>query len=239
MTDSIPGYSALILNAETYIHELGHLLGLPDLYSGTHSYGPLGGWDMMDYNVGDHGPANKLLYGWLKPLVATTGEYQVTLDSYSKDSDGMNSALLIPYSGSNLSDGDAFDEYLLVVFYTPGGLYNAHYNTTLSVEDAGIVVYHVDARLNNSFSFWGNYFRVDNDGTSNLFINLLEADGNNSIPSNSGSGYIKQTDLLTNGTFNLATNYDWIQGGDINVSITIASVFNNNSDAVTLTVSVN
>src|SRR5690606_6815867 len=148
-----PGYT-LQLNAETYIHELGHLLGSLDLYSGTNDYGPIGGWDMMDYNVGDHGPATKLLFGWLDPLVAKVGNYQVTLDSYTLDTDGSNSVLLIPYNSADLNDGDAFDEYLLVMFYTPGGLYNAHYNTTLSVEDAAVVIYRVDARLNEEFGFW-------------------------------------------------------------------------------------
>ena len=39
----------LRVNAETYIHEFGHLLGLPDLYK-PDAVGPLGSWDMMDFN---------------------------------------------------------------------------------------------------------------------------------------------------------------------------------------------
>lgn len=59
------------VNNETFVHELGHLMGFPDLYSyeGDYEFGPLGGFDMMDYNVGDHGPLNKLLFGWLQPLL--------------------------------------------------------------------------------------------------------------------------------------------------------------------------
>lgn len=80
--DTIPGYNNLHVNSETFVHELGHLMGFPDLYSyeGDYEFGPLGGFDMMDYNVGDHGPLNKLLFGWLQPLVAKEGTYQVTLD---------------------------------------------------------------------------------------------------------------------------------------------------------------
>ncbi|OED29330.1 InlB B-repeat-containing protein [Acholeplasma laidlawii] len=100
MNDALPGNSDLILNSETYIHELGHLMGIVDFYpyEGNNQYGPMGGFDMMDYNAGDHGPFNKLVFGWLQPLVAQKGTYQVTLDSYSTDTDGLNSTLLIPFN---------------------------------------------------------------------------------------------------------------------------------------------
>ena len=149
MNDSIPGLSGLVVNAETYIHEVGHLLGMPDLYpySDTLQFGPVGGFDMMDYNSGDHGPFNKLVYGWLQPLLATSGSYQVTLDAYSTDNDGLNNTLLIPFSSNDLNDGNAFDEYLLIMFYTPKGLYTGHLGTSYVLDNAGVVIYHIDARM--------------------------------------------------------------------------------------------
>lgn len=234
--DSIPGYS-VSYNAETFIHELGHLLGIDDLYSGTHNYGPLGGWDMMDWNAGDHGPFNKLVFGWLNPLVAVNGTYNVTLDSYSLDDDGEQSVLLIPYNVNDFADGDAFDEYLLVMFYTPGGLYDAHYNTNISVENTGIVIYHVDARMNSNVGFWDYYMQNNNDGTNNFLVQILEADKNNSIPHNNTE--ISQSDLLTNGSIDLST-YKWNQGNaSINVTISLTETLTNNMTSTTITVSVN
>lgn len=236
MNDALPGNSDLILNSETYINELGHLMGIVDFYpyEGNNQYGPMGGFDMMDANAGDHGPFNKLVFGWLQPLVAQKGTYQVTLDSYSTDTDGLNSTLLIPFNSGDLNDGNAFDEYLLVMFYTPNGLYSAHSGLEYIPSNAGIVIYHIDARLTSNPVFWGEYFINDNEGSSNFINQILEADKNNSIP---GNGSIKQSDLLTSGTLNLNT-YSWNQGGKINVSLTVASLFNNSSENVTLTVSV-
>src|SRR5690606_6554563 len=238
--DSLSGLSNLVVNAETYIHELGHLMGFPDLYSyADEVYGPVGGFDMMDYNVGDHGPANKLLYGWLQPyVVPTTGMYQVTLDSYSTDNDQFGNALLIPYNFNDLSDGNAFDEYLLIMFYTPKGLYNGHMNYNYVLNNAAIVIYRVDARMNSRVTFWGDYFARDNDGTSNFFVEILEVDKNNSIPSTSNSGYIKMSDVLTSGSVDLST-YTWHQGGNINVVIEVAEAFNNNSSQAVINVTVN
>ncbi|MFA6801524.1 MAG: hypothetical protein WCR19_05405, partial [Acholeplasmataceae bacterium] len=240
MFDDIPGNDDLIINAETYIHETGHLLGFIDLYPYEDDiyYGPLGGWDMMDWNVGDHGPVNKLLFGWLDPLIAISGTQIVTLDSYATDSDGLNSVLLIPYNSDDLNDGDAFDEYLLVMFYTPQGLYEGHLGTSISLSNAGVVIYHVDARVYNRTTFWGGYFMYDNEGYSDFFVEILEADMNDSFPSTRTSDSIQLSDILRSGSIDLSDEYAWHQGGDINVKIEIVSSFINTSSSITLSVTV-
>ena len=68
------------------------------------------------------------------------------------------------------------------MFYTPGGLYDAHYNTNISVENTGIVIYHVDARMRFKCWFLDYYMQNNNDGTNNFLVQILEADKNNSIP---------------------------------------------------------
>ena len=42
------------IDAHTYIHETGHLMGLNDYYDYTYMSEPLGMYDMQDCNVGDH-----------------------------------------------------------------------------------------------------------------------------------------------------------------------------------------
>jgi M6 family metalloprotease-like protein len=54
------GYGSSGIDAHTYIHETGHLMGLDDYYVSstadnyTTNYGPMGRIDMMDYNIIDH-----------------------------------------------------------------------------------------------------------------------------------------------------------------------------------------
>lgn len=232
LLDELPGLNNLSVNAETYIHEMGHLMGMVDLYPYTETlnYGPVGGFDMMDNNSGDHGPFNKLVFGWLQPFIAQKGSYQITLESYALDDDGVGSVLLVPYNSNDLLDGNAFDEYLLIMFYTPKGLYTGHMETTSILKNAGIVIYHVDARLNSGNQFWDEYFVNNNDTTSKFIVEILEADFNNSLPTTKETG-IKQSDILNSGSIDLSS-YNWNQGGTknpINLSIEIAQAFTNDS----------
>lgn len=227
--------TTVTVNAETFIHEFGHMLGQTDLYSTTHHNSPLGDWDMMDYNSGDHGPFTKLLFGWLDPLLVESGyQYSLTIDSYATDDDGIASAILIPRYNANFADKDAFDEYLLIIFYTPEGLYEGHMGTEYGLSNAGIAIYHVDARLANNADYW-DFFRNNNDNTTNHLVALLEADKNNSLPGNSS---ISQSDLLVNGTLDLSS-YTWNQGGSIDIVITVESLISNTSENVTLGLVVN
>lgn len=236
LEDSLPDLENLVVNAETYIHEMGHLLGFPDLYSQTHDYDPVGGWDMMSFNVGDHGPLNKLLYGWLQPELMLSGQYQITLDSYSLDDDGLDSVVVIPYQSDAFDDGDAFDEFLLIMYYTPDGLYEGHMGTSISLDEPGVVIYHANATLSNFTYYWGINFQYNNEGTSDLFLEILEADTNDSLPSNHQG--ISMTDLLRSGSIDLGQHYQWSDGTDIDVLIEVASIINNESDEVTLNIEV-
>ncbi|MFA6662467.1 MAG: hypothetical protein WCS56_05495, partial [Bacilli bacterium] len=67
-----------IVDAHTFIHETGHLLGAEDYYNYRGTSQPLGGLDMMDYNIGDHNLWTKMEYGWVDPIVVT-GNAKVTI----------------------------------------------------------------------------------------------------------------------------------------------------------------
>ncbi len=232
--DDLP-YGNPAVNAETYIHELGHLMGLIDYYSFTYDYGPLGGFDMMDYNAGDHGPATKLLLGWLQPYVAVSGSYEVILESYAIDTDGIGSAIVIPYRSTDFDDGNAFDEFIIIMFYTPEGLYGAHLSAHYVPDDAGLVIYHVDARLYPGAGFWDGYFMYNNDGDSDFFIDILEVDKNNSMP---GNNAFTLSDMLRTGSINLGS-YQWHQGGSMNIAIDINQVITSTDDTVSFVLHIN
>lgn len=142
------GYGTSSLDAHTYIHELGHALGLDDYYTYTENdWGAAGRLDMMDYNILDHNAYSKYLLGWTKPYVLdfTKTTTNITLRPFETSGDFF---LL-----GNQWNGSAFDEYLIFEYYTPTGLNqkdsNAAYpgNNTRGFTVPGVKIYHVDARL--------------------------------------------------------------------------------------------
>ncbi len=148
------GYGSSGVDAHTYIHEAGHLLGLGDYYvsktddSIKANYSPVGGVDMMDANIIDHNSFSKLALGWIEPTVClSSGAF--SLKPYESSGD----CLLIPTdSGWN---GTPFDEYMLLEFYTPDGLnekdslsaYPGNFHKVKGFSTKGIRIFHVDARM--------------------------------------------------------------------------------------------
>lgn len=142
-------YDALLaptgLEAHTYIHETGHLLGLDDYYcyDSTQPWDCAGDRDMQSYNIGDHNIYSKLALGWINPYVVTD-----SCELYLRSSALYDDAILI----KNTWNGSVFDEYILIEFYTPEG---ANYQDSCYAYDtrnkmydySGLRIYHVDARL--------------------------------------------------------------------------------------------
>ncbi len=133
------------IDAHTYIHEMGHVLGLSDYYDYSKQTKPAGGFSMQDYNVGGHDPFSVMALGWVDPIVATSeGEYEI--GSFQETGD----LLLVDNSGFSNSP---FDEYILVELYSPTGLnkfdsqykYNSAYPQ--GPMEAKARIWHVDARL--------------------------------------------------------------------------------------------
>lgn len=148
-------------DAHTFIHETGHMMGLDDYYSydadaETNFDSPVGGIDMMDFNIADHDSFSKFLLGWYKPTLVTeeylkSNNYRLTLPSF----ENTGKSFLIPAksNGEISYNQTPFDEYLLVEYYTPTGL--AKKDAFLPYGDSGIsaysqdgvLVYHVNASI--------------------------------------------------------------------------------------------
>lgn len=139
------GYGLFKLDAHTYIHETGHMLGADDYYDYNNWACPMGCIDMMDYNIIDHNAFTKFEMGWVKPYVITT-EGELTL----RPSQSTGDCVLIPTT--NGWNGSVFDEYIMLEYYSPTGL-NLKDSTTrymgypLGFSEYGVRIYHVDARL--------------------------------------------------------------------------------------------
>ena len=156
------GYGGSLVDAHTYIHETGHMMGLDDYYTYDGGIGPIGGIDMMDYNIIDHDVFSKFAYGWIKPMVVS-GSCEITLNSAAETGE----SILIPTGDS--WNGTAFDEYLLLEYYTPTVLNQQDSekkyagNNKQGFTERGVRIFHVDARLVTAdySGGWGSYSYTD------------------------------------------------------------------------------
>lgn len=160
-------------DTHTFIHEVTHLFGVPDYYNVNLEDvdNPLGGFDMMDYTIGDHTGLTKLLLEWTKPMIVTEPGI-VKLRPFEKTGD----LALIPahWNGSVLS------EYLLLEYYTPTGLNNfdSRLNQPFKLPNrSGLKVYHVDARtvyeVKNINQFREYFYADDYPGDPTLLYEML------------------------------------------------------------------
>jgi M6 family metalloprotease-like protein len=147
-------YGTSQVDAHTFIHETGHMLGLDDYYSYDSQHNlteiaPMGAIDMMDANIIDHNAFSKFALGWEDAQYVTGDSGSVTF-TLKPAATTVDQCVLIPTSkGWN---GTAFDEYLMLEYYTPTGLNQrdseeAYDNGARGFTQNGIRIYHVDARL--------------------------------------------------------------------------------------------
>ena len=137
------------IRTEVLIHEFGHTLGLWDYYDTSQSgIAALGGYDMMDQNIGDWNVYSKFTAGWISPTVVTKSDFSQsnTLEFTIRSSALTGDALLIPSAGYDYN-GTPFDEYLMIDLFTPEGLHQ-YDSKEYGLENAvGVRIYHVNDRL--------------------------------------------------------------------------------------------
>ena len=237
------GYGSTGLDAHTYIHETGHILGLDDYYSYSEGdWGAAGGVDMMDYNIVDHNSYSKFTLGWVHPYVINGDVNQVSIELSPFEATG--EFILI----NDTWNGSAYDEYLAIEFYTPTGLnyldsqpggYPA--NGLRAFSEPGIKIYHVDSRLglfNNSgfigytdtatpsvstYPYIAHSNTVDYSQNANFrLLHLLEAGGVNTFKNN-GAVATNATLFRQGNTFTPATfsSFFYNSGGRFNDNTTI------------------
>lgn len=140
-------------DAHTFIHEMGHQLGLQDFYDpNTQSSATAGGSTMQDQNICDHDIYSKYLFGWTDMQAVTSANTESTIEITLKPSQTSGQALLI----ADTWNGTSLDEYLLLEYYTPDGL-NAHdteksyaSKDQIGPNGKGIRVWHVDKTIHEA-----------------------------------------------------------------------------------------
>ncbi len=167
------------------IHEVGHLLGAQDLYySGgawhntqdEESYSPAGSFSMQDNNEGGHDPFTVNSYGWGKPRVYDSSDYELgeTLDVYLDDFQSSASSLILTNSW-NAKDSP-FDEYLNLELYSPTKL-NEHdaFASSTAAKEIGLRLWHIDGEL-EKFNDGKIGYYPEEIGTSFLASNLYDTE---------------------------------------------------------------
>ena len=152
-------FDTSVTNTYTYIHEFGHVLGADDYYDTVGDNSPMGGYDVMDYMMGDHNAYTKFNYGWLTEsrLVTATTSVTLTLEAFEKNGDTIIIA-------NNWNDAlGAYQEYYVVVYYTNSGLNSGDFGY---FDRDGIVVYHINAALVSETNDGETYYDVKNNNSS-------------------------------------------------------------------------
>lgn len=168
--------SGLKIDAHTFIHETGHMLGLDDYYDYDSTKNPVGCLDMMDYNIGDHNSYSKWMLDWVEPKVFDYSEGVMEIDSFSNTGE----FIMIP-SDKNI-DCSPLSEYLLIELYTPTGLNGLDANYSYlnkypkMFNKIGVRIYHVDSRLGEFVYQSGDWYYndyINNYSLEDLYSNTL------------------------------------------------------------------
>lgn len=194
------GYSVAYPDAHTYIHEMGHVLGLNDYYDTYNSYNSVaGGNNMQDFNVCDHDPYSKYLWGWANPTVITeeNTDASITIDLKPMEDSGDCVVLASKFNGS------ALDEYLLLEYYTPTGLNKkdseTKYESVLGINGSGIRLWHCDKRVYQAYIDTANdVVSYDPNEMDPVFASDLDT---------STAVIDYATEIATNGSKNYASNF--------------------------------
>ena len=228
LDDPLNERTRINVNAETLIHETGHLFYLDDYYDYDDSKGPkggLGGAAMMDSNVGDHDSLSKLLLGWANyTIVEEEGTYTLN------PSESSNDCLIIPLRDN---ENDILGEYLLIDYYTPTGLNKLQAGHYGLFSKSGVRIYHVDARIDSNIGYQKNIsgyytiFSYNNSDTEHKLIDMIEFDNNNSI---AYTDYASNSDLFPSNT-SLMSHYNY-DGEKLGYTISIGRL----GDSVKITV---
>lgn len=186
ITQSTVGCDGSLQSASVIAHELGHVLGLPDLYDATGGIEPehrrwvVGCWSLMaagSWGCGDPrsrsedfgptlmGPWERIRLGWTEVVTPSPGIDQ-RIDLPSVKSSGRT--LRIPLA----ADDRTSREYLLVEYRTRQGF-------DAALPAGGVLVYHVDESLP---------LRPCSACERKYMVRLIEADGNEALLKDANEG---------------------------------------------------
>ena len=165
----------------SYMHEMGHCMGLPDyyLYNNSSDFQGLHGFagiELMDDAYGDLSAVSKLMLGWYKKSQIQIYDPSQTAQTFTltnAQSSGGN-CVIIPCG--ELHD-KYYSEFFIAEFASLDGNNSNIVKKAYTKSDEGVRVFHVDAT--NNGDTWYNYWKyANNSDTPNMegrrFIRIID-----------------------------------------------------------------
>ena len=168
----------------SYLHEMGHCMGLPDyyLYNGEKDFEGLhgsGGYEMMDETNADFSSVSKLMLGWFKKEQISiydpaTSTQTFTLSNAQKEN---GNCVIIP---CGKLENNYYSEFLIIEYTTLDGN-NSRLKKDYWWENTGtgVRVLHVEGTINDNigWKYW-KYASGDNEATNNdngkRFVRIID-----------------------------------------------------------------
>lgn len=237
------------VNAISYIHETGHMLGIDDFYDYSANeykdsiFGKKlskegkgcnlgsGSFDMMDGNIGDHCANTKMMLNWINPYVITQNT-TIELNKFSSSGDAIIVAPSFTMEAGNLS------EYFIIEYYDHAGLADQNVYDYRGYTTSGIRIYHINSAITYDGDYW-SIFKYDNSYTKHAYMTLIDANSNLKGKTDFIDSSFNATDksLFQEGdTFIPINNSEYVNKLLLNVNIKINKV---TSDSANITISFN
>jgi|GEM_PF-723530 len=172
-------------NIRTMAHEMGHAIGLPDLYDYTPNSGLKGGVGGLDIMAGNRGNPNAFLrwvLDWITPTVVGSGvPSSRTLRSSGDMSSNSDKAVVVfPGITSNDSSDNRSEFFIVENRHRTGNDAGTSY-----MPSDGVTIWHVDSSVSGGNFTHSNADRNGN-GTRKL-VKLVQADGLEEIENGSSA----------------------------------------------------
>lgn len=221
----------------TYLHEMGHCMGLPDYYlygvddfEGMHGSA---GFELMDDAICDFGALSKIMLGWYKEnqiqvYDSSKGEQTFTLTDSETDE---GNCIIIPNGKWN---GNYCSEYFVVEYTSLAGNNTDVKSRWWMSTGSGVRVFHAEATVINDWSNTFKYSSGNDEYTNNnqgrRFIRLINEGNDNT------DNLYKAGDTIASAAVSGFKWYDSNGGQTIDPGITI-KVGELSGDSYTVTIS--